>query len=76
MTVGIVVVVVVMVVVAALGWWWWCCSGSQNISINMYIIRKIYCVKLPTVCYQANTETSTQHARPFVYTFTDQHMAS
>jgi hypothetical protein len=48
MTVGIVVVVVVIV---ALGWWR---SGSQNISINMYIIRKIYCVKLPTVYYQAN----------------------
>jgi hypothetical protein len=54
MAVGIVVVVVV---VAALG----CVVVFRitKISINMYVKRKIYCVKLPTVCYQANTETGT-----------------
>lgn len=31
--------------------------------------KKIYCAKFPTVWYQANTETSTQSARPFAQTF-------
>ena len=31
--------------------------------------KNIYCATFPTVWYQANTETSTQHARPFAQTF-------
>lgn len=65
--VGIVVVVEVVAVLGCVVVWAKVFRITKHLKKQVY--KKTYCAMLPTVCYQTNIDTSTQHARTFAHTF-------